>query len=287
MQYVVISIAEARAHGIEILPTQRQSNDKTKAVIHANMIAGIDVFNQLKRYRFDDSEFIELLNSPEWTPDEGAETPDENFSKVRALQILNTETKEDINTMSISDEDSLQVKEFYPEWSEFVGKELPQGYKVNYNGNLYKVIQAVNPVLEHQTPDLVPANYNVINEENKGTEDDPIPYVKPMVVYEGKYYTYEGVKYKCIRDSGNALQYTPDQLTGQYFEVSESPVVMTVSQTSGESFENITEFVPPMPIENGKLYRENGIVYRCTQTSRLAISNKLSDLVGYYVEIYK
>ena len=219
MEYVVISIAEARAHGIEILPTQRQSNAKTQAVIHANMVAGIDVFNQLKRYQYDDAEFIELLNSPEWTPEEGAEIPDENLGKVKALQILSNETKKEINTMNISDENSLEIKEFYPEWSEFIGKELPQGYKVSYNGNLYKVIQTVNIVLEHHTPDLVPANYNVINEVNAGTEDDPIPYVKPMVVYEGKYYTYNGIKYKCTRDSGIALQYTPDQLVGHYFEI--------------------------------------------------------------------
>ena len=219
MNYVIVDLASARAHGIEILPTQRQSNDKTQAVIHANMVAGVDVFNQLKRYRFDDPEFISLLNSPEWIPEEGSVVPNEDYGKVKALQILSNETKEDINTMNISDEDSLEIKEFYPEWSEFIGKELPQGYKVNYNGNLYKVIQTVNPVLEHQTPDLVPAIYNVINEVNAGTEDDPIPYVKPMVVYEGKYYTYNGIKYKCTRDSGDALQYTPDQLVGHYFEI--------------------------------------------------------------------
>lgn len=45
------------------------------------------------------------------------------------------------------------------------------------------------------------------------------------------------------------------------------------------------EFVPPMTIQNGELYIENGITYKCIQTSKLPISNKLSDLVGYYVEI--
>ena len=198
MEYCVISIAEARAHGIEILPTQRQSNDKTQAVVHANMIAGVDVFNQLKRYRFDDPEFISLLNSPEWIPEEGSVVPNEDYGKVKALQILSNETKEDINTMNISDEDSLEIKEFYPEWSEFIGKELPQGYKVNYGDSLYKVIQTVNPVLEHQTPDLVPANYTPIDEEHKGTLEDPIPYVQMMAFEKGKYYSQYGETYLCI-----------------------------------------------------------------------------------------
>lgn len=61
--------------------------------------------------------------------------------------------------------------------------------------------------------------------------------------------------------------------------------VMSANVTSETPSENIIDFVPPMPIENGKLYKENGIVYRCIQTSKLSISNKLSDLVGYYVEL--
>lgn len=197
---------------------------------------------------------------------------------VNLLKIL-------VSTTTLTDTQALSCKSLYPTWESCIGKSLTTNDKVTYKGTLYKVIQTVNPVLEHQTPDLVPANYNVINEENKGTEDDPIPYVKPMVVYEGKYYTYEGVKYKCTRDSGNALQYTPDQLIGNYFERVELLQVMAASKASTVSSETIIDFVPPMSIEKGKLYKENGIIYECIQTSKLPISNKLSDLVGYYVEI--
>lgn len=49
--------------------------------------------------------------------------------------------------------------------------------------------------------------------------------------------------------------------------------------------DGIIDFVPPMPLTKDKLYREDGIIYKCTQTSRLSISNKLSDLVGHYVEV--
>ena len=57
--------------------------------------------------------------------------------------------------------------------------------------------------------------------------------------------------------------------------------IMTVAS------DNTIEFIPPMKIEEGNIYREDGITYKCIQTSRLPISNKLKDLVNYYVEIVK
>lgn len=61
--------------------------------------------------------------------------------------------------------------------------------------------------------------------------------------------------------------------------------MMAASMMAARSSETVIDFVPPMPLEKGKLYKENGIVYRCIQTSKLSISNKLSDLVGHYVEL--
>lgn len=61
--------------------------------------------------------------------------------------------------------------------------------------------------------------------------------------------------------------------------------VIAASTMAARTSETIIDYVPPMPLEKGKLYKENGIVYRCIQTSKLSISNKLSDLVGHYVEL--
>lgn len=58
--------------------------------------------------------------------------------------------------------------------------------------------------------------------------------------------------------------------------------INSVSDTS-----TIIDFVPPMIIEQGKKYKEDKIVYECIQTSKLPISNKLKDLVGYYVKVVK
>lgn len=55
--------------------------------------------------------------------------------------------------------------------------------------------------------------WEVINVENAGTLDDPIPYDQTMTVYNGKYYLEEGIIYKCIRDSGQPLYATCFEVT--------------------------------------------------------------------------
>lgn len=70
---------------------------------------------------------------------------------------------------------------------------------------------------------------------------------------------FDGVMYKCTRDSGIPL-----------------------SLMSG-----VIVYTPPMTIEKGKLYSEDGVIYECIQTSKVAISNKLKDLIGYYVKVFE
>ena len=60
-----------------------------------------------------------------------------------------------------------------------------------------------------------------IDEEHAGTLEDPIPYAPPMELFNGKYYTQDGVKYLCNRDSGQALSYNLPELVGLYVELVE------------------------------------------------------------------
>ena len=46
--------------------------------------------------------------------------------------------------------------------------------------------------------------------------DDPIAYVPPMEIFNGKYYMQGGVKYLCTRDSGTALSHDLSALVGLY-----------------------------------------------------------------------
>lgn len=52
-------------------------------------------------------------------------------------------------------------------------------------------------------------------------------------------------------------------------------------------YPEIIDFKSPMMIEKGKQYKEDGVIYECIQSSKLPISNKLKDLLGFYVKIIK
>ena len=117
---------------------------------------------------------------------------------------------------NISDGAALEVVSLFPQWQS--GITVAVGDRYRYNEKLYKVIQS-HTTQSDWTPDITPALWNVIDVEHAGTADAPIPWVVNMECYNGKYYTYNDVLYKCIRDSGIALAYTPDQLLGNYFEV--------------------------------------------------------------------
>lgn len=116
------------------------------------------------------------------------------------------------------DQTALKAKELYNEWT--VGKAVVVGERLRYGERLYKVVQP-HTTQADWTPDITASLYTVIDEEHKGTIDDPIPWSVNMECYENMYYTYNEVLYKATRDSGIALAYTPDQLVGQYFEIVE------------------------------------------------------------------
>lgn len=134
------------------------------------------------------------------------------------------------SAFSFTDEQSLAVKEIYPVWSGLPEgrlltkkEEAKSGTEITKvlgdDGKLYKVIVTHNKQSDWAPGQATASLFTVIEENHEGTEEDPIPYSVNMIVYEGKYYTYDGVLYKCIRDSGIALQYTPDQLIDQYFQL--------------------------------------------------------------------
>ena len=108
-----------------------------------------------------------------------------------------------INTMSLTDEQALEVKDLYPTWEELIGQEIEKDFKLTYEGKLYKALQQ-HTVQEQWKPGIDTASiYAVISasaeEEHTGTKEDPIPYVQNMVLEKNKYYTQDGVLYLCIQ----------------------------------------------------------------------------------------
>ena len=130
-----------------------------------------------------------------------------------------------INNMEISDTESLKFKNLYPGWSEFIGKSLKANYKIQHGDNLYKTLQEVATVLDQDgyRPGEVgsEALYVEINEVNQGTKDDPILYNNNMELFNGKYYSQNGVTYKCTRDTQQPVYQDLSALIGIYVEKAE------------------------------------------------------------------
>lgn len=125
-----------------------------------------------------------------------------------------------INTMSLTDEQSLQFKGLYPTWESFIGKSLSKDYKVQYEGRLYKVLQDISVVLSDQYPSInTAALYTEINETAAGTYEDPIPYNNNMELENGKYYSQDGIIYKCTRNTDIAVYNNLADLVNIYVEV--------------------------------------------------------------------
>lgn len=217
MNYAIVDLAWAKSHGIEILPEYRTSVDQTKVILHEEMLVPY-IDEDFPRYRFGDPSFIELLNSAEWSYAEG-EAPEVNreFSRLLALDLLDKEATEEINTYELTKEEALQVKHRYPEWS--TGLDVKVGEKYQYQDELWEVVQ------EHTTqlgwePSLETASlWKRIDEEHAGTLEDPIPYAAPMELFNGKYYIENEIIYLCNRDSGIPLSQTLAELVGLYVEV--------------------------------------------------------------------
>lgn len=62
--------------------------------------------------------------------------------------------KQQVNTLSVDDNIALRMLEFYPEWA--AGQDYTAGFKVQYNGTLYKVLTA-HTSQDDWTPDAAPS----------------------------------------------------------------------------------------------------------------------------------
>lgn len=161
----------------------------------------------------EDFEEIEIPEDYEATP------VIDQVKRLKRTSELCKLNVQQINGYGLTDNEALEVKEWYPRWEDYIGKEIAEGFVTLYNDNLYRARQT-HTAMEIYPPSLDTASlYEVIVESHEGTEDDPIPYTPPMEIYNGKYYTQNGVKYLCTRDSGTALTHNLADLVGIYVSV--------------------------------------------------------------------
>ena len=189
-----------------------QAEDKEKLVAHSVLVpdwASSDEWQEV-----DEETAMRIKAAKAQTGD--IEYPEEINQTMNLMKMK-------INDMELTDEQALSVKSLYPNWEEFINKTLPEGYRVQYDGKLWNVRQEVNPVLENQPPSIdTAALYEEVNETNAGTKEDPIPYDNNMELFEGKYYSQDGVIYLCTRSTGQAVYNPLAELVGIYVELAES-----------------------------------------------------------------
>ena len=162
----------------------------------------------------------EIQEDEIWTSDSGIMPKYTDLERL--TRDLDMVTK-NINSIDMTDSESLSVKDLYPQWSDFIGQKLEVGFKVLHEDKLYKVKQTIEKVLENQPPSIdTAALYAEINEANKGTLDDPIPYDNNMELFAGKYYSQGGVVYRCTRDTGQPVYQDLSALVGIYVEKAQS-----------------------------------------------------------------
>ena len=124
----------------------------------------------------------------------------------------------------ITDEQATTVKELYLDFESLIGQSLDEGFRLRYQGDLYKTAQLIEEVQDTYKPGDVGTEslYTHIDDAHAGTLEDPIPAQRNMEYIKGKYYTENGQIYFMSRDGMNdgegvTLQYVPSELVNNYF----------------------------------------------------------------------
>lgn len=195
---------------------QRKSSiDQSKVILHEEMLVPFED-ESFPRYSFSDPTFIELLNSEEWTSTEEEPVINRDFSRILALNILDEEITKEINTYDLTPGEALQVKDHYPEW--VAGITVKVGERYLSDNILWECIKE-HTTQDNWKPSMATASlWKVVDEEHKGTIDDPIIYIPPMEIFKDKYYIQNGIKYKCTRNSEQPLTHDLSALVGLYVE---------------------------------------------------------------------
>lgn len=196
MKYAIVNIVWAKSHGIEVLPEMRTSVDQSKVILHEEFLSPFSD-EEFPKYESTDPEFIDLLASEEWALPEGVEINRE-FSRLLALDQMDKEATEKINTYDLSPSEALQVKDRYPEWETGINVKTGERYRVE--DVLWECVKD-HLTQENWKPSTATLSlWKIVDaEEHSGTIEDPIPYKQNMALEFNKYYTQDGVLYLCIQ----------------------------------------------------------------------------------------
>lgn len=192
-------------------------------VIQDDPVIDVSKLGAYKVERKDDGKDHLVFDASKWAEVEAKQKKEQAF--VDGTNLLN-----DLATAyvleSASDEDAYKMRYLYELWKPET--EYKIGDRRQHKDNLYKCKQ--NHTSEKQfTPDLIPALWDIVGDDNRGTESNPIIIPEDfssMEYVKGKYYLEGDVLYIMNRegmDDGEtvSLTYKPSALVGQYFEIVE------------------------------------------------------------------
>lgn len=117
MEYVIVTNEWMSAHGLLPLPTMRKTKDGSKIILHKDFFNTMEemVGEDVPTYTHNSVELDELLQSDEWAGvKSGKATDSPEYVQVAAVRNLLKTTKAGIQTMTLTDDEALQVKDMYP-----------------------------------------------------------------------------------------------------------------------------------------------------------------------------
>lgn len=167
-------------------------------------------------FEIDENEVQNIQDSKANIELNSIEDLEQITSNIEQINEAKEAIKYSINSLDLSNNDTIKFKDYLPDWNDYVGKSLPINFKFKYNNQPYQTIQYINVVLSDQTPDIVYSLYVAINEEHEGTLEDPIPYIQQMSIEKGKYYIQYDVVYIAIQST----------LTGQPYDLRDMPSIV-------------------------------------------------------------
>lgn len=161
---------------------------------------------------------------------------------------------------NLTDVEGLENVELFAQYA--VGKDYAVGDRFQYNGELYKVLQAHTSQQSWVPGTGTESLYIRVDDIHAGTADDPIPYNGNMELTENLYYTQDGVLYRCTRSTGTAVYNALSELVGLYVEV-----VTSGTEPEEPTGEEIAEWVQPdstNPYMTGDRVLHNGSTWEST-----------------------
>lgn len=154
----------------------------------------------LSEAKLDTPDDFEEIDKPE----DYNEFKIDQVKRLIRIKDLVEDNKNNINTFGLTDEESLQIIDWFPVWK--ANMELKTGEKISYNGKLYEILQ------DHTSQDGWKPSINTASlfkevaiNNTFGTKDNPIEYNNNMALESGKYYIQNNIKYLCTRDTGIAV----------------------------------------------------------------------------------